>query len=175
MRKKNDCIRKRCGCARKNWPKCPHPWHLNFKHGDVHYRFNLDKEVGRRIEGKGEAEAESERLRTAIREGRFRELRTPVVGASPDAPMTLAAFAEIWKERKGKQLVRPRDNEYRLRKVLDFALPGQEGMTLGAKALTLITTDDIEAFRDWRPGSGLSPVTVNHDLSSFARCGIGAS
>jgi hypothetical protein len=69
MRKRNDGIRKRCGCARKNWPKCSHPWHFNYKHGDVHYRFSLDREVGRRIEGKTEAEAEAERIRTAIRDG----------------------------------------------------------------------------------------------------------
>src|SRR5690349_7773355 len=72
MRGRNGGIRKRCDCVRKNWPKCPHQWHLNFKHGQTHYRFSLDKEVGRRIEGKGEAEAEAERLRTEIREGRFR-------------------------------------------------------------------------------------------------------
>lgn len=33
-----------------------------------------------------------------------------------------------------------------------------------AKALTVIATDDIDAFRDWRKGQGLSAVTVNHDL-----------
>jgi integrase len=132
----------------------------------VHYRFSLDKEVGRRLEGKGEAEAEAERIRTAIRDGRFRPLVAPT-GPELDAataPMTLAAFAEVWKVRRGSQLVRPRDNEYRLGKILSFALPGQGGATLGEKALSAICTDDIEAFRDWRKAQGLSACTVNHDL-----------
>jgi len=71
-RRRNDGIRKRCGCAARNWPKCPHPWHLNFKWKEQHYRLSIDKEVGRRIEGKTEAEAEAERIRTANRDGVFR-------------------------------------------------------------------------------------------------------
>ena len=35
---------------------------------------------------------------------------------------------------------------------------------LGDKPLAAITTEDIEAFRDWRKTNGLSPVAVNHDL-----------
>jgi integrase len=166
MRKRNDGIRKRCGCARKNWPKCPHPWHINFKHRGVHYRLSLDREVGRRIEGKGEAEAEAERIRTAIRDGSF---RAPVTAAAPQigvatAPMTFAGFAEIWKERRGKDLVRPRDNDYRLAKIAAFAIPHRDGATFGEIPLAAITIDDIEAFRDSRKVEGLSPVTVNHDL-----------
>ena len=30
-RKRNGGIRKRCGCPKAKWPKCPHPWHMNFK------------------------------------------------------------------------------------------------------------------------------------------------
>ena len=108
MRKRNDGIRKRCGCPRKNWPKCPDPWHFNYKHGDVHYRFSLDREVGRRIEGKTEAEAEAERIRTEIRNGTFRQAT-----ALADAPqqiaaaLTFAQFAEVWETRRGSELVRP--------------------------------------------------------------------
>ena len=165
MRKRNDGVRKRCGCARKNWPRCPHPWHFNYKHSDVHYRFSLDREVGRRIERKTEAEAEAERIRTEIRNGTFRQVsagsaETPEPTA---AAMTFAAFAEVWERRRGTELVRPRDNSYRLKKIIAFPLPGQS-LTFGEKALGAITTDDIEAFRDWRKAQGLSPVTVNHDL-----------
>ena len=164
MRKRNDGIRKRCGCARKNWPKCPHPWHFNYKHGEVHYRFSLDREVGRRIEGKTEAEAEAERIRTAIRNGTFRQAGAPAdTPVQAAASMTFAAFAEVWEKRRGSELVRPRDNSYRLKKITSFALPGQS-MTFGEKALTAITADDVEAFRDSRRAQGLSPVTINHDL-----------
>ncbi len=164
MRRRNDGIRKRCGCPPKNWSKCAHPWHLNFKHGQTHYRFSLDKEVGRRLQGKGDAEAEAERIRTAIRDGGFRAASPLKEVGDATAPMTFGAFAAVWKERRGSELVRPRDNEYRLAKIGAFAIPGQDGMTLGSKPLVAITTDDIEAFRAWRKGQGLSPVTVNHDL-----------
>ena len=167
MRKRNDGIRKRCGCARKNWPKCPHPWHFNYKHGEVHYRFSLDREVGRRIEGKTEAEAEAERIRTEIRSGTFRSVGsaphgTPI-SAAPDT-MTFSAFAAIWKEQRGAVLAAARDDSYRLKTISGFVLPGAGGMTFGDKPLAAITTEDIEAFRDWRKTNGLSPVAVNHDL-----------
>lgn len=164
MRRRNDGLRKRCRCAPKNWPKCSHPWHFSFKHGQVHHRFSLDREVGRRITSKTEAEAEADRIRTHIREGAF---KVPV--AMTDARhvqsdvMTLTAFAAIWAEKRGKDLVRPRDNDYRLRKIKAFAIAGQE-TTLGDKLLSAITTEDIEAFRDSRVAEGRSAVTVNHDL-----------
>ena len=37
-------------------------------------------------------------------------------------------------------------------------------LTFGDKALTAVTTDDIEAFRDARQAEGWSAVTVNHDF-----------
>ncbi len=65
-------LRKRCGCARRTWPKCPHSWHFNFKpRGGIGYRLSLDVELGRHIEGKTEAQTEADRIRTAIRSGTF--------------------------------------------------------------------------------------------------------
>jgi hypothetical protein len=80
--------------------------------------------------------------------------------------LTFSAFAKIWRERRGVYLVRPQDNEYRLKKIESFVLAGTNPPgTLGDKALTEVTTDDIEAFRDARRAEGLSTVTVNHDLN----------
>ena len=70
---RNRGLRKRCECPRRNWAKCPHPWHFNFKWNGEHYRFSLDREVGHPVTSKTEAEKETDRLRTAIREGRFRQ------------------------------------------------------------------------------------------------------
>ena len=71
----------------------------------------------------------------------------------------------MWEERRGKELVRPRDNRSRLDGINAFALPGvNPPLTFGQKSLCAITTDDIEAFRDARKAQGLSPVTVNHDI-----------
>ena len=67
----NRGLRKRCGCARKNWPKCEHPWHFNYKWKGAHHRLCLDRYLGRRIKGKIEAEKEARNLRTAIEDGTF--------------------------------------------------------------------------------------------------------
>jgi integrase len=164
MRKQNGGVRKRCACARRLWPKCPHSWHFNFKWKGVHHRLSLDREVGHPITSKSEAMAEADRLRSAIRSG---EYPRPVMESAPAtvAPLSFSQFAVIWKERRGAQLVRPRDNAYRLKTIEAFVLPGTSPpLTFGAKSLAAITTDDVEAFRDARKAAQLSPVTVNHDL-----------
>ena len=108
MKRRNHGVRKRCGCLPKQWPKCPHPWHFNFQWKGVDYRLSLERERGRRIETKGEAEAIAEQLRLDIRAGKFRGQVPEVPGATAAAPatsrepeLTFAAFAEIWKERRG--------------------------------------------------------------------------
>ena len=45
-RHQNDGLRKICGCARRAWPKCPHPWHFNFKlKGGRSHRFSLGPKI----------------------------------------------------------------------------------------------------------------------------------
>src|SRR5262245_42231323 len=112
-RHRNRGVRKRCRCARNTWAKCPHPWYLNFKWKGVHHRLSLEREVGHRLEGRSEAETEADRIRTEIRKGTFRVIAIP----QPTSEMTFSTFEEMWRERRGAQLVRPRDNEYRLKKI----------------------------------------------------------
>ena len=163
---RNRGLRKRCECPRKNWAKCPHPWHFNFKWKGEHHRLSLDREVGHSITNKTDAEKEADRIRTAIREGRFR--RQQNVESSPpqsnDAKLSFRQFAEVWQTKRGAELVRPKDNDYRIEKVNAFVLPEQPPVSFGDKPLSAITTDDIEAFRAARKAEGLSTVTVNHDL-----------
>ena len=162
-RHRNSGLRKRCGCLRKNWPKCPHGWHLNYKpKGGSHHRVSLDREVGHHIDSKTEAVAEAERIRTAIRNGTFRAA-LPVV-APPVSVLTFKAFADVWKARRGCQLVRPRDNDYRLTTINAFVVPGRDGLTFGDLPVDQIRTGDIEAFRDSRKAENLSACTINHDL-----------
>src|SRR5262245_25877342 len=104
-RNRNNGIRKLCDCARRNWPKCPHPWHFNFKlRGGPAYRFSLDAELGKHIQKKEDAEAAAERFRIQIREGTFvraadeRKAAT-APAATPDA-ITFDAFAKIYMERQ---------------------------------------------------------------------------
>ena len=58
-RHRNGGLRKRCACPRRNWARCPHPWHFSFKWKGVHYGFSLEHELGRRIEGRTDAETEA--------------------------------------------------------------------------------------------------------------------
>ena len=161
MRHRNNGLRKRCGCPRQKWPKCQHGWHFNFRWKGVNHRLSLDRECGRHIETNPEATTEAERIRIAIREGRYGDSARP---PAPDEP-TFAQFANVWEERRGKELANASDNKHRLKKVVGFPLPSaRPPLTFGQKTLSSITTDDVEAYWDHRKAQGLSPVTVNHDL-----------
>ena len=104
-RHRNSGLRKRCGCPRKNWPKCAHGWHVNFKTpSGPHYRISLDRELGRHIESKIEAIAEAERIRIAIRSGAFRA--APAIAAPVAPALTFRMFAEMWQTQRGNQLVK---------------------------------------------------------------------
>lgn len=164
MRHRNFGVRKRCRCKPKDWPKCLHSWHLNYKpKGEPHYRLSLDREVGRHVDSKTEAIAEAERIRTAIRNRTFRPAPALIPTLAP--VLNFRAFAEVWKVRRGSQLASAKDDVYRLKTICAFVLPGTEpAMMLGDQPLDAITTDDIEAFRDARKGKGLSASAVNHDL-----------
>ncbi len=70
-RRRNDGLRKICGCSRQRWNKCAHPWHFNFTWQGAVHRFCLDRHIGRRIAGRKVAEGEAEKLRIAIRAGTF--------------------------------------------------------------------------------------------------------
>ena len=95
-RHRNHGLRKRCGCSRTQWPKCSHGWHFNFSWKGVSKRLSLDRECGRHIDSKTEAEQEADRLRHAIREGTFG--MTPAA-VTTTAALTFDAFAALFVER----------------------------------------------------------------------------
>ncbi len=162
---RNDGLRKVCRCARRSWARCPHSWYFNFQWGGELHRFSLDRYVGRTLTP-SEAEVEAERLRTAIRAGEFQQgAHRPQPAKPQQALTTFGQFADDWESRRGYQLVRPRDNTYRLTLIKAFVLPGTEPpMSFGEKPVADITTGDIEAYRHHRRTQKLSPVTINHDL-----------
>ena len=98
-KRRNYGLRKRCRCHRTKWPKCPHGWHFNFSWKGVSHRLSLDRECGRHIDSKTEAETEADRLRGKIRNGVF---GTVVVRA-----LSFRQFADVWRERRGSQLANP--------------------------------------------------------------------
>jgi integrase len=163
---RNDGLRKVCRCSRNRWTKCPHSWHFSFQWQGQHFRFSLERRVGKKLT-KHESEAEAERLRTAIRGGEFRDEAEAIRQPTPQhqAPMTFRQFAEEWRARRGYQLVRPRDNDSRLKLIYGFVLPGTDPpMMFGEKPAVDITTGDIEAYRHHRRELKRSAVTINHDL-----------
>jgi len=161
---RNFGVRKVCDCTRRIKAKCDHPWHFNFAWNGKSYRFSLDRHAGRHIELRADAEALADQIRIAIRAGEFG--KPPKPSPTPEgAPLTFAEFAKEWADRRGYQLVRSRDNDYRLKAIQAFTLPGSDPpVTFGEKAVVSITTGDIEAYRHHRRAAGLSAVTSNHDL-----------
>ena len=102
-RRRHHGLRKRCRCKRKDWPKCPHGWHLNFKpRGGPHYRLSLDRELGKHISTKGEAEIAATNIRAAIHAGTFRS--RPVAEHVAVSALTFKAFQDLWKTARGNQL-----------------------------------------------------------------------
>lgn len=75
----NHGLRKVCGCPRKKWKDCLHPWHFNYKPRnqrnpkteDGSYRLSLDRHVGRRLRSRAEAQKEAQRIKDLIDEGKF--------------------------------------------------------------------------------------------------------
>lgn len=163
---RNHGLRKICGCPRRTWPKCSHAWHFSYRWRGRDHRFSLERHLGRRITSKSEGEAEAEKLRIAIREGRVAMVAAPQIVASTTAvALRFRDVAEEWRRLHGQHLASAKIDEYRLAKIYAFCTPGSDTPTpMGAKAAEAVTLLDIEAFRDTRKTSGLSAVAVNHDL-----------
>lgn len=168
MRNRNDGLRKLCDCSRRNWPKCSHPWHFNFKRrGGPSYRFSLDAELGKRIKNKEEAKTEAERIRTAIREGTFvraadrQKTEAAAAPAATPTAVTLDKFAETFVERQSQASGKKSwgNDEYMFVVLGDFKL--SDGSRLGDKALNAITEDDLEVFMAYLRAEGRAASTRN--------------
>ena len=139
MRHTNHGLRKICGCPRRTWPKCAHPWHFSFTWGGTPYRFSLDRQLGRHLDNKTEAETEAEHIRQAIRDGRFGQ-------PAPRQDMTLRQLAAVYLERQ------PHADQGRVGVVCATIVPHPIGgrLPIGEWRLTDIVTDTVERFREAR-------------------------
>jgi integrase len=130
----------------------------------------MERQFGRPVSTKQEAEALADQWRTEIRSGTFRlysESHAAPFQVTPTAPaLTFAGAAALWLEDSGTgggaKLVAAKDHKYRLGRISKFVLPG--GETFGSLAFDAVTADHIEAYRAARKADGKSVVTVNHDL-----------
>jgi integrase len=168
-RHRNDGLRKVCGCLRRSWAKCPHPWHFNFKWAGEHYRFSLDRQLGKPIRSKIEAKKEAESLRIAIRDGKFQAKDEP---PPVTAPLTLRQLAAVYFERK-VELERPEraqserwQRDLILRTVLRH--PSGQDVEFGDWPIEAITNDTLERFKEVRLANGRGTaggrVAINRNL-----------
>jgi integrase len=157
-RHRNSGLRKRCRCPRKVWPKCPHSWFLNFKpRGGPPYRLSLDRELGRHVNSKNEAEATATRIRAAILTGTFRTSTSAGNGA---APLTFRDVAARYLDVYVRARLRPRTAEqagYHLAALQRAEIPGANGtlVRLADKPIDSVTKADIEAVRTLRRVRGI--------------------
>jgi integrase len=161
-RQSNHGLRKICGHSRRAWATCAHPWHFSFKWKDKHYRFSLDKQLSRTIDSKTEAETEAERLRIAIREGRF-DQPVPVVDN-----LTVQQLIDLY-DRRYLQVKRAKSKgrlKHQIRKIAATLLmlpAGNVTKAFGAWFMADVTTDTIRLYEETRLSAGLA--ATNRDLS----------
>jgi integrase len=150
-RHRNDGLRKRCDCARRAWPKCPHPWHFNFKvRGGAHYRFPLDRYATQRIVTKDDARAEADRLRSLIRAGQFPPVATLSPAATTADALTFAQFTAVWRERARTDM-RPAQRVNDAAICTRLAALTLDGARVGDVPIGRLTESDFEVvFRQLR-------------------------
>ena len=156
-RHRNENLRKRCGCPRQRWTKCPHSWCFNFKpRGGRWDGFSLDAELGRHLATKEEAKTEVARIKAGILAGTFKRSAdvSPMsrLAANPARPTrgqedltTLDAFVPRYLERvKATGKVSWRNDASMFVRLRTFQAP--DGRRLGEWTLSGFTEDTLETF-----------------------------
>jgi integrase len=156
-RHSNNGLRKICDCPRRNWPKCSHDWHFNYKpRGGKPWRFSLDVEIGRRIENKGEAEKLANDIRSAINAGTFVRAaeRRRTAAATPSAADILTieqlgkTYFKHYRNHKTGQAL-SQNEQYRWDLVMRTEIERANGVRVrfGNLDVRSVTRHDVEAFK----------------------------
>lgn len=156
-RHRNHGVRKLCEHPRSRWADCSHPWHSNFKWKGKHYRFSLDKYLGRHVDSKSEAEDEAAKIRIAVKAGTF---------GQPEPlreTLTVGDFLDSYKERY-VDLNRPAsatDVGYQIGSIKAVVVerPDKRRKTFGEWLINDVTTDTIDRVIEARRLRG--PVAGN--------------
>lgn len=167
-RHRNNNLRKICGCSRRTWAKCDHPWHFNFRpKGGPTYRFSLDRELGRPIRKKEEAEAARDTLCAAIRNG---EYKRQADDAGP--VLSLLTLRQLFTRHEEGHVdkVRPKSKDRWTVQVnsicrRDLKLPTGTMRAFGEWAVSDVTTDAIKQFQELRRAAGV--VAMNRDIGAL--------
>jgi integrase len=154
-RRANDGLKKRCDCARKKWPKCPHPWHFNFHHDGRDHRFSLDVVAKARHERpprtKADAETWRDRLKTEIRDGQA-PVDAPAGGLTVgDVMDRYVAAPAVTRLRSVRQV----HAALRLLRACEVPASGGRAVRFDATPIRDVTKADVEAIRAARRPSGV--------------------
>jgi integrase len=151
-----------CGCARSRWPKCAHPWHINFKlpGGDA-LRKSVNKLAGKHISKKDEAQKILERLRTQLRDGELIVIKrngradvAPPVAPVSDA-LTVNQLLEQFISRhvasspKTRSMANARTCQRNVART-ELDLPTGDRRPLGDWLVRDVTSDTIDKFKTAR-------------------------
>ena len=170
----NGGLKKRCGCPRRQWSKCAHPWHFGFSYAGREYRWSLhhvaNKPAGYWM-SKSEAQTIRDRLRGQIREG------TLTAAPSPNARLTFGDVADHYLDRhvlvpsRRPRAVQQAVSHLRILRRAEVPGPGGHGIPLANRPIDSIIKADVEAIRDGRrrhperPGVKGGEVGINRLLA----------
>ena len=172
----NGGLKKRCGCPRRQWSKCAHPWHFGFAYDGKEHRWSLHKVAGKppgyRM-SKTEAQTIADRLRSEIRAGRL----TDTGSVSSDTELTFGDVVERYLERhvrvptRRARAVQQAVSHLRILRRAQVPGPGGRSVVLADKRIDSITKADVEAIREARrrhperPGVKGGEVGINRLLA----------
>ena len=143
----------------------PHGWHFNFSWKGVSYRVSLDRECGRHIDSKTEADTEADRIRGEIRAGRFQNGATQ---PPADHSATVAELGTIFLERysKARGKVSWKNDQTMLTKLAGFVVP-RIGRPFGTVSVRSVMEDDCDVFLESLRARALAASTRNNYLQTL--------
>lgn len=161
-------LRKICECKPSAWAKCPHAWHFSYRWKGVRYRCSLDRQLGKPVRLKTDAESAANDFRSEIQAGTFK-LRvdgdTPAAAAaggdttSPVLPtLTLSQLLETYR-KEYVAIRRPgtlKNDEYQIAVIARtvLTLPNGEARAFGQWCVADIKANTLEQFRAVRLPAG---------------------
>jgi integrase len=164
MKRKRSTLKhlyKICDHPRSRWSECPDPWHFAYKHGTKHYRFSLDKRLGKHVD-KETAEIKAGEIWLQIKSGTFDK-------PAPITSMTLQQLIDVYLERYvGVERTETADDfKSGLKVISGTRIKHPTGGTLkfGEWAVADIRTDTIERYRETRRALGTGIGGTNRSLS----------
>ena len=162
-------LSKRCGCTRRKWSACDHPWHFEMHYqrtaarygGKAKHRYSLDAVADTKgitpPRSKHDAIVLADLVRTEIKAGSFKAPNAPEPSpfADPSA-LTVADIVKVYFTRHVKQPTRRVSSQRAMELALDVLsralIPGAGGQLIRfeQKAIRNVTRADVEAVRDAR-------------------------